>query len=150
MILMAFIQRNPATATACHADAIRLPSSMSWPAAALARILADTQSAMSEDVIRRWEGTHPAQASQAPACPGKPDQACRVRYSAQGWTFRTLAENLSDASSGICDVPDVESIIPQIRRWERGAAGIGEHYQTLYCVAFEMGMELFTISPGHQ
>jgi len=74
----------------------------------------------------------------------------RAEREARGWTFRTLAENLSDASSGICDVPDVESIIPQIRRWERGAAGIGEHYQTLYCVAFEMGMELFTISPGHQ
>ena len=71
----------------------------------------------------------------------------RAEREARGWTFRTLAEKLSDASSGICDVPDVESIIPQIRRWERGAAGMGEHYRTLYCVAFGMGLELFTMPP---
>jgi transcriptional regulator with XRE-family HTH domain len=70
----------------------------------------------------------------------------RAEREAHGWTFRKLAEKLSDASAGICDVPDVESIIPQIRRWERGAAGIGEHYRTLYCVVFEMGMELFGCS----
>lgn len=73
----------------------------------------------------------------------------RAEREARGWTSRELAEKLSDASSGICDVPDVESIIPQIRRWERGASGIGEHYQTLYCVVFETSIELFTISPGH-
>lgn len=67
----------------------------------------------------------------------------RAEREARGWTFRNLAEKLSDASRGICAVPDVESIIPQIRRWERGAAGMGEHYRTLYCVVFEMGTELF-------
>jgi hypothetical protein len=63
--------------------------------------------------------------------------------------FRKLPEKISDASSGICDVPDVESIIPQIRRWERGGSGISEHYRTLYCVAFEMGTDLFTMPPGN-
>ena len=71
----------------------------------------------------------------------------RAERQARRWTFRKLAEKLGDASSGICDVPDVESIIPQIRRWERGACGISEHYRTLYCVAFEMGPDLFTMSP---
>jgi len=68
----------------------------------------------------------------------------RVEREARGWTFRKLAEKLNAASRGICAVPDVESIIPQIRRWERGGAGVGEHYRTLYCVVFGMGMELFT------
>ena len=72
----------------------------------------------------------------------------RAEREARGWTSRKLAEKLSDASSGICDVPDVESIIPQIRRWERGASGIGEHYRTLYCVVFEMGPDLFITPPG--
>ena len=72
----------------------------------------------------------------------------RAEREARRWTFRKLAEKLSDASSGICDVPDVESIIPQIRRWERGASGMSEHYRTLYCVVFEIGSDLFTMSPG--
>jgi transcriptional regulator with XRE-family HTH domain len=72
----------------------------------------------------------------------------RAEREARGWTFRKVAEKLSDASSGICDVPDVESIIPQIRRWERGASGISEHYRTLYCLVFEVNLELFAISPG--
>ena len=71
----------------------------------------------------------------------------RAEREARGWTSRKLAEKLSDASSGICDVPDVESIIPQIRRWERGASGIGEHYRTLYCVVFETGPDLFIMPP---
>lgn len=72
----------------------------------------------------------------------------RAEREARRWTFRKLAEKLSDASSGICDVPDVESIISQIRRWERGASGISEHYRTLYCVVFKVGPDLFTMSPG--
>lgn len=56
--------------------------------------------------------------------PGLPGEALgarlRAEREARGWTFRKLAEKLSDASSGICDVSDVESIIPQVRRWERG------------------------------
>lgn len=72
----------------------------------------------------------------------------RAEREARRWTFRRLAEKLSDASSGICDVPDVESIIPQIRRWERGASGMSEHYRTLYCVVFKVGLDLFTMSPG--
>ena len=67
----------------------------------------------------------------------------RAEREARGWTFRKLADRLSDASRGICAVPDVESIIPQIRRWERSGAGVGEHYRTLYCVVFGMGTELF-------
>ena len=84
--------------------------------------------------------------------PGPPGELLgarlRAEREARGWTFRKLAEKLSDASYGICDVPDVESIIPQIRRWERGASGIGEHYRTLYCVVFEMGPDLFIMPPG--
>jgi len=71
----------------------------------------------------------------------------RAEREARRWTVRKLAEKLSDASSGICDVPDVESIIPQIRRWERGASGMSEHYRTLYCVVFKVGPDLFTMSP---
>ena len=67
----------------------------------------------------------------------------RAEREARGWTFRKLAKKLSAASRGICAVPDVESIIPQICRWERGGAGVGEHYRTLYCVVFGMGTELF-------
>lgn len=67
----------------------------------------------------------------------------RAEREARGWAFRKLAEKLSAASRGICAVPDVQSIIPQIRRWERGGAGVGEHYRTLYCVVFGMGMDLF-------
>ena len=62
----------------------------------------------------------------------------RAEREARGWTSRNLAEKLSAASRGICAVPDVESIIPQIRRWERGGAGVGEHYRTLYCVVPEI------------
>jgi len=67
----------------------------------------------------------------------------RTEREARGWTPRKLAEKLSAASRGICAVPDVESIIPQIRRWERGGSGVGEHYRTLYCVAFGMRPDLF-------
>jgi hypothetical protein len=56
----------------------------------------------------------------------------RAEREARRWTFRKLAEKLSHASSGICDVPDIESIIPQIRRWERGVSGISEHYRSKY------------------
>lgn len=69
----------------------------------------------------------------------------RAERESRGWSYRHLAGKLSDASAGICPVPDVESIIPQIRRWERGAAGIGERYRTLYCIAFGMGMELWDV-----
>jgi transcriptional regulator with XRE-family HTH domain len=68
----------------------------------------------------------------------------RAEREARGWTVRKLAEKFSAASRGRHAVPDVESIIPQIRRWERGGAGVGEHYRTLYCVVFGIGMELFT------
>jgi hypothetical protein len=34
-------------------------------------------------------------------------------------------------------------MIPQIRRWERGGAGVGERYRALYCVVFGMTAELF-------
>ena len=82
--------------------------------------------------------------------PGPPDELLgaqlRAEREARGWTFRKLAEKLSDASYGICDVSDVESIIPRCR-WERGTSGIGEHYRTLYCLVFEMGPDLFIISP---
>lgn len=64
----------------------------------------------------------------------------------RGWTYRYLAGKLSDASAGICPVPDVESLIPQIRRWERGACGIGERYRALYCIAFGMGTDLWDVS----
>ena len=67
----------------------------------------------------------------------------RAEREARGWTYRSLAEKLSHASAGICPVPDVELIIPQIRRWERGAGGVGERYRTLYCIVFGMGMELW-------
>ena len=39
----------------------------------------------------------------------------RAKREAHRWTVQKLAEKLSDASSGICDVPDIESIIPQTR-----------------------------------
>lgn len=84
-----------------------------------------------------------------PSLPGEELGArLRAERETRGWTSRKLAEKLSDASIGLCDVPGVESIVPQIRRWERGGGGIGQRYRTLYCLVFEMGMELFTISPG--
>ena len=67
----------------------------------------------------------------------------RAEREARGWTVRKLAEKFSDASRARCVVPDVESMIPQIRRWERGGSGVGERYRTLYCVVFGMGTELF-------
>lgn len=70
----------------------------------------------------------------------------RAERESRGWTRRTLAKKLSDASAGICPVPDVDSILTQIRRWERGASGVGERYRTLYCIAFGMGTELWDVS----
>lgn len=67
----------------------------------------------------------------------------RAEREARGWTIRKLAEKFSDASRARCVVPDVESMIPQIRRWERGGAGVGERYRALYCVVFGMTAELF-------
>jgi transcriptional regulator with XRE-family HTH domain len=67
----------------------------------------------------------------------------RAERQARGWTVRKLAEKFSDASRARCAVPDVESMIPQIRRWERGGSGVGERYRTLYCVVFGMRAELF-------
>ena len=67
----------------------------------------------------------------------------RAEREARGWTVRKLAEKFSDASRARCVVPDVESMIPQIRRWERGGAGVGERYRALYCVVFGMTAELF-------
>lgn len=67
----------------------------------------------------------------------------RAERESRGWTCRQLAGKLSDASAGICPVPQIESIVPQIRRWERGSAGVGERYRTLYCIAFGMGAELW-------
>ena len=67
----------------------------------------------------------------------------RAEREARGWTVRRLAEKFSAASRARCVVPDVESMIPQIRRWERGGAGVGERYRALYCVVFGMTAELF-------
>jgi hypothetical protein len=67
----------------------------------------------------------------------------RAERESRGWTCRQLAGKLSDASAGIYPVPQIESIVPQIRRWERGTAGIGERYRALYCIAFGMGAELW-------
>lgn len=67
----------------------------------------------------------------------------RAEREARGWTVRKLAEKFSDASRARCVVPDVESMVPQIRRWERGGAGVGERYRTLYCVVFGLGTDLF-------
>ncbi len=67
----------------------------------------------------------------------------RAEREARGWTVRKLAEKFSGASRARCAVPDVESMIPQIRRWERGGSGMGERYRTLYCVVFGMSAELF-------
>ena len=69
----------------------------------------------------------------------------RAEREAREWSYQQLAAKLSDASAGICPVPDTASIVPQIRRWERGAAGVGERYRTLYCIAFGMGMELWDV-----
>lgn len=57
----------------------------------------------------------------------------------RGWSHPYLAGKLNDASAGIGPVPQDESIIPQIRRWERGAVGISQRYRALYCIAFGMG-----------
>jgi transcriptional regulator with XRE-family HTH domain len=67
----------------------------------------------------------------------------RAERESRGWTCRQLAGKLSDASAGICPVPQIESIVPQIRRWERGTARAGERYRALYCIAFGMGGELW-------
>jgi transcriptional regulator with XRE-family HTH domain len=67
----------------------------------------------------------------------------RAQRESRGWTYRQLAGKLSDASAGICPVPQIESIVPQIRRWERGTARVGERYRALYCIAFGMGLELW-------
>jgi transcriptional regulator with XRE-family HTH domain len=70
----------------------------------------------------------------------------RAERESRSWTYRYLAGKLSDASAGICPVPDVESLIPQIRRWERGATGISQRYRTLYCIALGIGTELWDVS----
>jgi transcriptional regulator with XRE-family HTH domain len=73
----------------------------------------------------------------------------RAEREARGWTIRRMAERIYDASAGLHNnLPDAESIIPQIRRWERGTSGIGERYRTLYCIAFGMGRDLFDKPPA--
>ncbi len=75
----------------------------------------------------------------------------RAEREARGWTPRRLAERFSAASRARCAVPDVESMIPQIRRWERGGSGVGERYRTLYCVVFGMtGADLFAAAQARQ
>jgi transcriptional regulator with XRE-family HTH domain len=75
----------------------------------------------------------------------------RAEREARGWTPRKLAERFSAASRARCAVPDVESMIPQIRRWERGGSGVGERYRTLYCVVFGMaGADLFAAGQTRQ
>jgi transcriptional regulator with XRE-family HTH domain len=77
-----------------------------------------------------------------PACKAMGARLRQERESRE-WTRRQLAEKLSDASVGICPVPQVESIISQICAWERGASKVGERYRTLYCIALGAGLELW-------
>lgn len=70
----------------------------------------------------------------------------RTERESRGWSYRELAGKLSDASAGICPVPDTASIIPQIRRWERGGAGISQRYWTLYCIVFSIRLDLWDVS----
>ena len=81
----------------------------------------------------------------APPDPARQAMADRLRAEreSRGWTRRKLAEKLSDASAGICPIPQVESIIKNIDRWERGADGVSQRYRTLYCIAFGVGLELW-------
>jgi transcriptional regulator with XRE-family HTH domain len=70
----------------------------------------------------------------------------RVERESRGWSYRELAGKLSDASPGIGPVPGTASIIPQIRRWERGGAGISQRYWTLYCIVFAIRLDLWDLS----
>jgi hypothetical protein len=99
-----------------------------------------------------WELTEP-HGPDAPQFPERREALgarLRAEREARGWTPRRLAEKFSAASHGRHAVPDVESMIPQIRRWERGGSGVGEHYRTLYCVVLGVGPGLFPAARAGQ
>lgn len=81
----------------------------------------------------------------APPDPARQAMGARLRAEreSRGWTRQKLAEKISDASAGICPIPQVDSIIQHIGRWERGADGVSQRYRTLYCIAFDVGLELW-------
>lgn len=79
----------------------------------------------------------------------RPGQILRGEREKRGWTRLTMAKKLREAADTPADVPyHLEHLMTNIYRWERGASGISERYQILYCLAFRRTrLDLFGI-PG--
>ncbi|WP_433179463.1 hypothetical protein [Actinoallomurus sp. CA-150999] len=75
-------------------------------------------------------------------------QADRIRTErkARGWDKPEMARRLARAAGDTRgSLPDHDSLLTYVKRWERGAVGVSERYRLLYSRAFNMAEEnLFT------
>ncbi len=61
----------------------------------------------------------------------------RTQRRARGWAVWEMARQLREAGRGSGDpnVPRIEAIGRNIRRWEGGVGGVSERYRLYYCKA---------------
>jgi hypothetical protein len=72
----------------------------------------------------------------------------RAERKIRGWTVYTMAKKLRAAADRPSDVPDLETICRNIRRWEKGGSDVSERYRYMYCRAFDRTEpELFGSGP---
>lgn len=73
----------------------------------------------------------------------------RAERKSRGWTVFTMAKKLRAAADRPSDVPDLETICRNIRRWEKGGSDVSERYRYIYCWAFDRTeSELFSTGPS--
>lgn len=61
----------------------------------------------------------------------------REQRQARGWDVPEMARQLRQAASSFGEtVPGNDSLVAEIRRWERGQVGVSERYRLFYCKAF--------------
>jgi transcriptional regulator with XRE-family HTH domain len=72
----------------------------------------------------------------------------RAERKNRGWTVYTMAKKLRAAADRPSDVPDLETICRNIRRWEKAGSDVSERYRYMYCRAFDRTeTELFGSEP---
>ncbi len=69
----------------------------------------------------------------------------REQRRARGWAVWEMARQLREAGrgSGDSNVPRIEAIGRNIRRWEGGVGGVSERYRLYYCKALGIGAAEF-------
>jgi transcriptional regulator with XRE-family HTH domain len=72
----------------------------------------------------------------------------RAERKARGWDKPEMARRLARAAGDTRgSLPDHDSLLTYVKRWERGTVGISERYRLLYCRAFDMAEEDLFASP---